>query len=140
MVTIKIAVSPWLIFLPHLPAGIEFVCLQKDISQAEAHLLSQRPEILRFDQDIHTFSDTAALCQITDLVVSVDTSVAHLSAALGKKTILLLPLNQDWRWLLKRTDSPWYHNVELIRQVKVRDWGNVFSELNARLVLQASKA
>jgi hypothetical protein len=127
-------------FLPHLPAGIEYVCLQKDISQAEADLLSQRPEILRFDQDILTFSDTAALCQITDLVVSVDTSVAHLSAALGKKTILLLPLNQDWRWLLKRTDSPWYHNVELIRQVKVRDWGNVFAELNTRLVSQASKA
>jgi hypothetical protein len=127
-------------FLLHLPAGIEYEKKKKDISQAEAHLLNQHPNILHFEHDIHSFSDTAALCQIVDLVVSVDTSVGHLSAALGKKTILLLPLNQDWRWLLKRTDSPWYQNLELIRQAKVRDWGNVFAELNSRLMSQASKA
>ena len=120
--------------LPHLPAGIEYVCLQKDIFQAEDLLLSQRPDILRFKHDIHSFSDTAALCQIVDLVVSVDTSVAHLSAAMGMRTILLLPFNQDWRWLLNRTDSPWYQSVEIIRQGQKRDWGSVFAKLNSSLV------
>jgi tetratricopeptide (TPR) repeat protein len=120
--------------LPHLPVGIEYVCLQKDISQAEALLLSQRPDILRFDQDIHSFSDTAALCESMDLVVSVCTSVAHLSAALGQQTWVLLCFNADWRWLLNRTDSPWYQNVELIRQAQARDWGSVFAKLNAGLI------
>jgi hypothetical protein len=120
--------------LPHLPAGIAYVCLQKDITQAEALLLSQRPDILRFDHEIHSFSDTAALCECVDVVVSVCTSVAHLSAALGKATWVLLCFNADWRWLLNRTDSPWYQKVSLIRQAKARDWSGAFAELNAGLV------
>ena len=119
--------------LPHLPAGIEYVCLQKDISQTEALLLSQRPDILRFDHDIQSFSDTAALCESMDLVVSVCTSVAHLSAALGQQTWVLLCFNADWRWLLNRTDSPWYQKARLIRQTQVRDWRGVFDQLNAGL-------
>jgi tetratricopeptide (TPR) repeat protein len=126
--------------LPHLPAGIEYVSLQKDISRAEALLLSQRPDILRFDQDIHSFSDTAALCECVDVVVSVCTSVAHLSAALGKETWVLLCFNADWRWLLNRTDSPWYQKATLIRQSQARDWSSVFPELNARLVSQVHQA
>ena len=119
--------------LPQLPAGIEYVCLQKDISQTEALLLSQRPDILRFDHDIQSFSDTAALCESMDLVVSVCTSVAHLSAALGQQTWVLLCFNADWRWLLNRTDSPWYQKARLIRQTHVRDWRGVFDQLNAGL-------
>jgi GT2 family glycosyltransferase/Tfp pilus assembly protein PilF len=120
--------------LPYLPAGIEYVCLQKDITQAEANLLSQRPDILRFDHEIHSFSDTAALCECVDVVVSVCTSVAHLSAALGQETWVLLCFNADWRWLLNRTDSPWYQKARLIRQEKARDWSGVFTRLNAGLV------
>jgi GT2 family glycosyltransferase/Tfp pilus assembly protein PilF len=119
--------------LPNLPEGIEYVCLQKEISQSEALLLSQRQDILCFEPDIHSFSDTAALCQIVDLVVSVDTSVAHLSAAMGMRTIILLPFNQDWRWLLNRTDSPWYQSVEIIRQARARDWSSVFVKLKVSL-------
>jgi ADP-heptose:LPS heptosyltransferase len=117
-----------------MPAGITYVCLQKDISQAEALLLIQRPDILRFDHEIHSFSDTAALCECVDVVVSVCTSVAHLSAALGKETWVLLCFNADWRWLLNRTDSPWYQKATLIRQEKARDWNSVFTRLNAVLV------
>jgi hypothetical protein len=69
-----------------------------------------------------------------DVVVSVCTSVAHLSAALGKATWVLLCFNADWRWLLNRTDSPWYQKVSLIRQAKARDWSGAFAELNAGLV------
>jgi GT2 family glycosyltransferase/Flp pilus assembly protein TadD len=119
--------------LPYLPMGIEYVCLQKDITPAESLLLSQRPDILRFDQDIHSFSDTAALCESVDLVVSVCTSVAHLSAALGQQTWVMLCFNADWRWLLSRTDSPWYQKARLIRQTQVRDWSSVFDQLNAGL-------
>jgi hypothetical protein len=126
--------------LPHLPMGMEYVCLQKDITQAEALVLTQRPDILRFDQDIHSFSDTAALCECVDVVVSVCTSVAHLSAALGKETWVLLCFNADWRWLLNRTDSPWYQKVRLIRQTQARDWDSVFTQLNARLVSKTHTA
>jgi hypothetical protein len=121
-------------FLPHLPAGITYVCLQKDITQAEALLLNQRPDIFRFDHEIHSFSDTAALCECVDVVVSVCTSVAHLSAALGKETWVLLCFNADWRWLLNRTDSPWYQKAKLVRQEKARDWSGAFAKLNAGLV------
>jgi hypothetical protein len=75
-----------------------------------------------------------------DVVVSVCTSVAHLSAALGKETWVLLCFNADWRWLLNRTDSPWYQKATLIRQSQARDWSSVFSELNARLVSQVHQA
>jgi hypothetical protein len=69
-----------------------------------------------------------------DVVVSVCTSVAHLSAALGKETWVLLCFNADWRWLLNRTDSPWYQKATLVRQEKARDWSGAFAKLNAGLV------
>ncbi|MBV5346535.1 MAG: hypothetical protein JZU63_14035, partial [Rhodoferax sp.] len=74
-----------------------------------------------------------ALCEGVDLVVSVCTSVAHLSAALGQKTWVMLCFNADWRWLLNRDDSPWYQNARLIRQTQARDWSSVFDQLKAGL-------
>ena len=80
------------------------------------------------------FSDTAAVCECLDLVLSVDTSIAHLSAALGKRTWILLPLiSADWRWLLERDDSPWYPSVKLYRQSTEGDWGGVFARVGGDL-------
>ena len=68
-----------------------------------------------------------------DVVISVDTSVAHLASALGKETWVLLPYAPDWRWLLDRQDSPWYQSVSLYRQDEQRDWNNVLISIAADL-------
>ncbi len=80
------------------------------------------------------FSDTAALCECLDLVISVDTSVAHLSGALGKRTWVVLPFSPDWRWLLDRDDSPWYASIKLYRQNSIGDWNGVFERVQADLI------
>ncbi|MEN3069277.1 tetratricopeptide repeat protein [Uliginosibacterium sediminicola] len=119
--------------LAHLPAGNEYVCLQKELSPAERAQLGAQPQIRQFADEIKDFSDTAALCMQMDLVISVDTSVAHLAAALGRPTWILLPYVPDWRWLIERTDSPWYASVRLYRQDSTRQWPAVLQSLAADL-------
>ena len=75
------------------------------------------------------FAETAALVQALDLVITVDTAVAHLAGALGKPTWLLLPAAPDWRWQLNRQDTPWYDSVRLFRQQTPNDWGPVLSDV-----------
>jgi ADP-heptose:LPS heptosyltransferase len=82
---------------------------------------------------LRDFSDTAALCACLDLVLSVDTSVAHLNAAMGRRTWLLLPAIPDWRWLLHRSDSPWYPTMTLLRQTRSGDWRDVFEQVERNL-------
>ena len=82
-----------------------------------------------FASEIVDFSDTAALCELMDAVVSVDTSVAHLAAALGRDTRVLLPFSPDYRWLLGRDDSPWYPSVKLYRQQSLGDWAAVIERV-----------
>ena len=79
------------------------------------------------------FSDTAALVSEMDLVISVDTSVAHLAGALGKTVWILLPFAPDYRWMLDRSDSPWYPTATLFRQFAVGDWGGVINEIRNKL-------
>jgi ADP-heptose:LPS heptosyltransferase len=113
----------------HLPADLQYVCLQKDIREPDRHTLQAHPAILNFAGDLADFSDSAALCACMDVVVTVDTSVAHLSGALGLETWILLPFNPEWRWLLQRNDSPWYPTVRLRRQKKMRDWSGILTEV-----------
>jgi len=82
---------------------------------------------------IKDFGDTAALLSRLDLLISVDTSVAHLAAAMGRPVWLLLPFNPDWRWLLDREDSPWYDSMRLFRQTRLGDWSAPLAAVRAEL-------
>ena len=81
-----------------------------------------------FDEEA-PFVDTAAIIENLDLVITCDTSIAHLSGAIGKKTFLLLQENSEWRWLRDIDYSPWYSSIKIYRQKNQGDWSNVFYEL-----------
>jgi hypothetical protein len=119
--------------IPHLPAGIQYVSLQKDVRDDDRKVLKSRPDILNFAAELKDFGDTAALCDCLDVVVSVDTSVAHLSGALGKETWVLLSFSAAWRWLLDRDDSPWYPTARLYRQSEAGDWDGVIQRVRSDL-------
>jgi tetratricopeptide (TPR) repeat protein len=120
--------------LLYLPDNCQYVSLQKGLSLDDGKVLHANPHILNFAHELRDFSDTAALTDLLDCIVSVDTSVAHLAAALGKKTWILLPNDPDWRWLLEREDSPWYPTVKLYRQPVPGDWFTVLSRVREGLL------
>jgi tetratricopeptide (TPR) repeat protein len=124
---------PFAAFVQALPAGFDYVSLQKETRPADRDALSQAQGIRRFDAELKDFSDTAALIELMDLVISVDTSVAHLAGAMGKDVWILLPCVPDWRWLLDRPDSPWYASARLFRQAQRGQWANVLAEINQGL-------
>lgn len=113
-----------------------FVSLQKDPKPDDRTTLADTA-ILDLTADLTDFAETAALISCLDLVITVDTSVAHLAGALGRPTWILLPYTPDYRWLLDRDDSPWYPMVRLFRQTERRDYaevlGRVREELGARI-------
>ena len=110
----------------------QFVSLQKEHREDEQAALDASG-VLRTDVYLNDFSDTAALCEQMDLVISVDTSVAHLAGALGRPLWVLLPHVADWRWLTERSDSPWYPGARLFRQSKAGGWDSVIAEVQAAL-------
>jgi ADP-heptose:LPS heptosyltransferase len=110
-----------------------FVSLQREVRAADAIVLQQRSDLIHFGDELKDFSDTAALVANLDLVISVDTSVAHLAGALGKPVWILLPFIPDWRWLLDRDNSPWYPTARLFRQDDSRQSGGAFGCLRAAL-------
>jgi hypothetical protein len=103
-------------------AEASFVSLQKDIRVPDRPQLATGRAMLHFEAELADFRDTAALVSLMDVVVSVDTSVAHLAGAMAKPTWILLPFSPDWRWLLGRDDSPWYPTARLFRQPQPGDW------------------
>ncbi|MCX8516901.1 MAG: tetratricopeptide repeat protein, partial [Rhodoferax sp.] len=118
--------------LAHLPPGLDYVSVQQELPEADLQLLRAhgiRHGIRHFGEHLHDFSDTAALCDLMDIVLSVDTSVAHLAAAMGKPTWILLPYTPDWRWLLERSDSPWYPTARLYRQAEPGQWQRVLERV-----------
>jgi tetratricopeptide (TPR) repeat protein len=118
---------------------IEFYSLQKG-QPAESEIANltrnnwEGPDIIDFTSLLNDFSDTAALVENLDLVISVDTATAHLAGALGKPVWILISFNPDWRWLLDRTDSPWYPTAKLYRQNEAGDWDNVIHRVKTDLI------
>ena len=84
-----------------------------------------------FDAGADAFLDTAALMMSLDLIVTCDTSIAHLAGALGRPVLVALPAVADWRWLQRRDDTPWYPTMRLFRQDKAQDWSGVFTRIAA---------
>jgi tetratricopeptide (TPR) repeat protein len=116
-----------------LDVDVTFVSLQKNPKASDQATLLEHPDIIDLTADLADFSDTAALVSCLDLVITVDTSVAHLSAALGRPTWILLPYTPDYRWLLDRDDSPWYPTARLFRQSVRRDYGEVLDRVRGEL-------
>ncbi|MGA2443672.1 MAG: glycosyltransferase family 9 protein, partial [Tepidisphaeraceae bacterium] len=90
-------------------------------------------ELSDWSAALKDFAETAGLIENLDLVISVDTAVAHLAGAMGKPVWLLIPFPPDWRWLLEREDSPWYPTIRLFRQETPGDWGSVIRRVAGEL-------
>lgn len=112
---------------------VGFYSLQKEIRTTDQESFEKCVDIIDLSSDFYDFVETAGLIHHLDLVITVDTSVAHLAAAMGKPVWILLPHTPDWRWLLERKDSPWYPSVTLFRQSTHGNWDQVLDEVAARL-------
>jgi tetratricopeptide (TPR) repeat protein len=110
-----------------LPKHASYVVLQKDLSDDERAFIDSCDNIIAPGEALETFSDTAAICNDLDQVVSVDTGVAHLSAALGKPATILLAHRPDWRWGAAGETTGWYPSVKLIRQTRCGGWESALS-------------
>jgi tetratricopeptide (TPR) repeat protein len=126
--------------IAHLPHDFQYFCTQTEITSADQATLTDAtltdfPGVCQFPNELKDFSDTAALCECLDLVITMDTSIAHLNGALGRCTWVLVPYDGDWRWLQGREDSPWYPTVRLFRQTTRGDWDGVFRRVAEQLQL-----
>jgi len=101
-----------------------FYSLQMGEGSEQAVLPPDGMRLVDLTGEIYDFADTAALIEQMDLVISIDTAVAHLAGAIGKPTFLMLPTAPDWRWLLERSDSPWYPTMMIFRQKLPGEWGD----------------
>jgi len=119
-------------------AGVQFYSLQKGDSSEQALRPPTGMNIIDMTGDLHDFEDTAALITHLDLIISVDTSVAHLAGALGKPVWLLNRFDTCWRWLLNRDDSPWYPSLRQFRQSIPGDWTGVIAQVRDALQLLAA--
>jgi hypothetical protein len=114
--------------------GVTFYSLQKGKPAEQAKNPPDGIKVIDLTEEINDFSDTAALIDNLDLVISVDTAVAHLTGALGKPVWTLLPFAPDWRWMLNREDSPWYPTMRLFRQSSPGDWESVIAKVKDELL------
>jgi Flp pilus assembly protein TadD len=114
--------------------GVQLFSLQKQVSEIDAAILERlKEEVVDLAPLLTNFAETAAAASAMDLVISVDTSVAHLAGALGKPTWILLPHVLDWRWFYQREDTPWYPTARLFRQGGPNDWPSVLDRLPGEL-------
>jgi hypothetical protein len=110
-----------------------FVSLQKGPASEQLKELPKEVSVLDINQQLQDFSDTAAVVTNLDVVVTVDTAMAHLAGAMGKQAFLLVPFIPDWRWGARRLDSPWYPSMRLFRQSKPNEWPAVVSRVHKAL-------
>ncbi len=121
--------------LAKLP-GVRMISLQKDASESELQPIGAESLGEAFDSGPDAFVDTAAVLQGLDLVVTADTAIAHIAGALGRPTWIALKHLPDWRWLLNRSDTPWYQSVTLFRQPVEGDWPAVFTQMEQAIKSQ----
>jgi len=118
--------------LTRLPA--QFISLQKEIRPSDIGTLEHcGAQVTHFGPELTDFLESAGLASQMDLVIAVDTSVAHLCATIGRPIWILLAYVPDWRWLLDRDDNPWYPSARLFRQDETRDWPSVIQRVEAAL-------
>ena len=110
-----------------------FISIQRDLRETDAGVLARLPQVTHVGAELDDFEDSAAVATLADLVITVDTAVAHLAGALGRPTWILLPFCPDWRWMLDRDDSPWYPTVRPFRQPAPGDWDSVIARVEQEL-------
>ena len=118
-------------------ADYEFHGLQKEMTEADREWLAATPLLIDHSAELRDFADTAAIAEEMDLVISIDTSVAHLAGALARPLWVMLPSSGDFRWLLDRDDSPWYPTARLFRQKRPGDWDQVVADVVRALLRKA---
>jgi tetratricopeptide (TPR) repeat protein len=114
---------------------VRFVSLQRELRAADAELLAREPRIIHLGGELDDFTDTAAVLSTVELLICVDTSIAHLAGALGRPALVLLPFQPDWRWTLDLDRSPWYPAMKLFRQPAPGDWASVVARVREELAL-----
>jgi tetratricopeptide (TPR) repeat protein len=122
--------------IPITLANFKWISLQKEVQTKDEAHLAAAPQVVRLGEEVTDFADTAALIENLDLIITVDTAVAHLAGALGKRVWVLLPHVADWRWLRQRADSPWYPSARLFRQSVRGDWGSVIQTVASSLHIE----
>ena len=120
------------VFRPLTSLDLELISLQKEIPDQDRSVLESM-QIARLGEKLSDFGDTAALIENLDMVIAADTVVAHLAGALGKPVWIMLRHSGEWRWLMGRSDSPWYPTARLFRQKTPGDWAGVVREVAQRL-------
>jgi len=119
-----------------LKLPFEFHSLQKEMADQDVAILSNYPRLINHQIDLTDFSDTAALINELDLVITIDTSVAHLVGALGKLLWVMLPYSSDYRWEERDGVSPWYPNAKIFRQREIGNWSEVLEEVQSELQIR----
>ncbi len=116
-------------FSPLMHLDVDIISLQKEVPEQDAAFLESMPRVARMGEELSDFADAAALIENLDMVICVDSAIAHLAGALGKPTWIVLRHSGEWRWFLERHDSPWYPTARLFRQKAPGDWAGVVAEL-----------
>jgi tetratricopeptide (TPR) repeat protein len=127
------------LFLPPCPRageiseGARFIGIQRDVRGEDAAALAGESRVLHVGGELEDFRDTAAVIALADLVITVDTAVAHLAGAMAKPVWVLVPFAPDWRWTLSGESSPWYPTARVFRQTSLGDWDGVLARVAAEL-------
>jgi Tfp pilus assembly protein PilF len=114
--------------------AIEWLSVQRDLREGDAEILRSHSHVRHLGPELNDFADAAAVLSLADLVITVDTAIAHLAGALGRPAWVLLPYSPDFRWLLERDDSPWYPSARLFRQQSMADWDSVITRVQESIV------